>query len=259
MRMLWLLRAAVLVSGLSLVSAAEASAVDLRAADGTLVKATDYGTGAHGVVLVHDKGRTGADWGYFAEKLAADGFHVVVLDLRGHGASKPPETLAEADYPKMVQDVSAAVGWLRAKGAKEVAVVGASFGANLALHAAADDPSIATLVLLSPGLNLSGVSVGQAMERYGARPVLMVASSDDAYAIRSVNFLEEKAKGDKHVEVLESAGSGVKMLNRDPSLEATLLSWLNGSFFLQPGRSKPQTLSTGDNTAIETSGKRFGE
>lgn len=237
------------------------TALSLTAADGSAIKATSYGKGTNGVVLVHDKGRSSADWGPFAEKLASQGFHVVAVDLRGHGASKPPDTLGEADWPKTPQDVAAAVAHLKGKGATKIALLGAGFGANAALAAAADDVGVTNLVLLSPGLNINGVTVGAAMEKYGARPVLLVASAEDAYAARSVNYLDGKAAGAKHLEILSDAGSGAKMLNRDAGLENTLLSWLNGSFFLKAGAKAPEPqLNTGaDAGALETTGTKFGE
>lgn len=246
---------------LAISGPAVAAELSLTAADGTKIHATDYGKGPNGIVLVHDKGRSGSDWTYFAEKLASQDFHVVTLDLRGHGTSKPPETLLDADYLKMTQDVAAAAAWLRSKGATKVSLVGANLGANLALNVAAEDPAITTVVLLSPGLNLSGITLGAAMEKYGKRSILMVASTDDQYATRSVNFLDEKAVGtEKHVEILEGAGSGVKMLNRAPTLEGILISWLNGSFFLKAGAAAPPpNLNVGDTSAVQTTGTKFGE
>jgi pimeloyl-ACP methyl ester carboxylesterase len=254
------LRAVVLVAALFASGIAHAAALALTAADGTAIKAVDYGKGTNGVILVHDKDRSGADWQLFAQKLAANGFHVVAVDLRGHGASKPPDALTEADWPKMTQDVEAAVAWLHAKGATKLAVVGASFGANLAVNAAADDAAVTNLVLLSPGLNLNGVTTSAAMEKYGKRPVLFVASNDDAYAVRSVNALDAKATGQKKIALLDQAGAGVKMLNRDPGLEATLLGWLNGADFVQSGVAGQQQVNTGvDSSTIQTTGTKFGQ
>ncbi len=245
---------------LAVASPALSAELALTAADGAKIHAIDYGKGTNGVVLVHDKGRSATDWSYFAEKLAVQGFHVVVVDLRGHGTSKPPESLLEADYAKMPQDVAAAVAWLRTKGATKVALVGANLGANVVLNTAAEDPTIDSVVLLSPGLNISGVTLGTAMEKYGKRSILMVASTEDQYAMRSVNFLDEKAGGQKHVEVLEGAGSGVKMLNRAATLEGTLISWLNGSFFLKAGvQAPPPSFTTGDSSTVQTTGTKFGE
>jgi pimeloyl-ACP methyl ester carboxylesterase len=240
-------------------SDAVAGTVDFKAGDGAALRGSEYGKGANGVVLVHDKGKSSGDWTFFAEKLAASGFHVLSVDLRGHGASPSAAPLTDADYPKMSQDVVAAAAWLRSKGATRVAVVGANFGANAAMVAAAEDPRVDTVALLSPGLNLGGIAIGAPVEKYGDRPLLVVASSEDAYAVRSVTFIDGKALGDCEVQLLENAGSGVRMLNRDSGIESTLLSWLNGSYKLQNGQRPAANVNTGDKVDIQTSGKKFGE
>jgi len=246
----------VMVLALGWFGAAKAASIAVTTTDGVALQAAQFGKGKHGVVLVHDKGKTSEEWAFFAEKLAQNDLNVVAITLRGHGSAPAATT---EDYPKMVADVAAAVAWLRAKGATRVDVVGAGLGANLALHAAAADPSIASAVLLSPGLNLQGVTLASAVEGYGIRPLLVVASQEDSYSTRSGTYLEEKIRGEKKFELLENAGSGVKMLNRAPTLEGLLVSWLNGSYELTSGVGKPDSLTTGDGAAIETKGKKFGE
>jgi acetyl esterase/lipase len=132
----------------------------------------------------------------------------------------------------MRKDVEASVAWLRSKGVTDVACAGASIGANLCLQAAAADPAIVNVVMLSPGLNYKGVTVNEAIVAYGDRPVLLVASNDDAYSARSAAALHEKAVGQKHLEALDAAGHGTVMLNRAPGLENTMVAWINGTFKL---------------------------
>lgn len=251
----------VFACALMLAPLAEAADVTLQTTDGVAVHAVDYGKGTNAVVLIHDKARSGADWSWYAEKLAANGFHVIAIDLRGHGQSALPTPLVDADYPKMTADVTAAIAWLKSKGATKLSIIGANMGANLAVLAAAEDPTVTNLILLSPGLNLSGVTPSAAMEKYGKRPVLIVASTEDGYAMRTATVLEEKATGEKHVEVLENAGSGVKMLNKSPSLETTMIAWLNGTYFLKPGEKAPGSgpAVKADTTTMTTTGTKFGE
>ena len=233
--------------------------VDLKSSDGVVVRAAEYGKGSNAVILVHDKGRTREDWAYFAERLGGAGYHVLAVDLRGHGGSHPPDALTDADFPKMALDVAAAARWFESLGVQQLVVIGASFGANVALAAAAEDPKIDSVVLLSPGLNLSGVTLSGPIEKFGERPSFVIASNEDAYSVRSANLLDSKARGDCEVLLLENAGSGVRMLNKDPSLEALLLAWLNGSYQLANGQRQPIKVNTGDKVDIQTSGKKFGE
>lgn len=214
-----------------------------------------------GVVLVHMLGRSAEDWAYLSAKLAAADFQVIAPDLRGHGTSTATlKTATDADYPNMVQDIAASLAWLRAQGVTEVTCVGASIGANLCVQAASADEGVNSLVLLSPGLNYKGVTSGDALTLYGNRPVLLVASKDDAYAARSVTLLDEAAKGQKSLLLFEEAGHGTKMLNREPSLEGQVLAWLNGSYKLLNGDSVNfRPALTTDVGAVQTEGTRFGE
>lgn len=255
------MRGLVMLFGVLAANAASAGEIKLAAADGTVLHAVEYGAGANGVVLIHDKGRSAADFAWYGDRLAASGFHVVAVDLRGHGGSKPPDLLTDLDYPKMTSDVAAAVAYLKAKGATKVALVGDKLGANLAIVEAADDVSVTNVIALSAGLNVAGVTVSAAVEKYGTRPLLLVASAEDAYATRTAGLLEEKAKGEKHYEILEDAGSGVKMLNKAPSLEPVMLSWLNGTYFQKPGaKAEAGAPAVGLETqGIQTTGAKYGD
>lgn len=192
----------------------------LTAADGAKIQ-TVWGAPAksdRAVVLVHGAGRTGEDWGLLADKLFRAGLIVSVVDLRGHGASAAaaPAELTANDYAAMLKDVQAAVAHVRTQGAKRVAIVGADLGANLALNVAADDTAIASLALLSPGLNYQGIITNDAIRRYGVRPVLFVASRDDKYGTTSVQTLDAAAQGAHRIELYDAAGKGARMLNRQP-------------------------------------------
>ena len=54
-----------------------------------------------------------------------------------------------------------------------IGIAGASIGANVARAAAADDPAIRSLALLSPGLDYRSLRTEAAMQKYGARPALL--------------------------------------------------------------------------------------
>jgi hypothetical protein len=63
------------------------------------------------------------------------------------------------------------------------------------------------------------------MRKMGARPVLMVVSDDDGYAMRSAKDLSKGTRG-REVITLNAAGHGTTMLERDASLAGTLVDWL---------------------------------
>lgn len=99
-----------------------------------------------GVVVVHDKGYTPEK--YLAEAvriLRNVGFLVEVPEMpwsrkRGFDAS----------YQQSLVEIGLAVGELRAKGAKQVAIVGHGLGANAALGYAATRPDVFALIALAP-------------------------------------------------------------------------------------------------------------
>jgi pimeloyl-ACP methyl ester carboxylesterase len=214
-----------------------------------------------GVVLVHGENRASSDWKFLVPKLVQARFHVVAPDLRGQGANaasgaRPP---SDADFQASEADVMAAIDFLRHKGVTDIAVVGAGLGANLALRAASKTTDVKNLVLLSPGLTLHGVAIADALSTYGTRPLLVVASQDDAYAAKSAVLLDSQATGPKHLQIYTGAGSGVTMLNREPTLEGLLLSWLLGTYSLDEQVDPSKAIKVGTGDKIETSGPRLGE
>jgi pimeloyl-ACP methyl ester carboxylesterase len=230
-------------------SAAFPTTAALTTSDGVTVQAV-WGAPAkaeRAVVLVHGAGRTGDDWNLLADALFRQGLIVAVVDLRGHGASASAVAadLTPNDYAAMHKDVQATVAHVRATGASKVALVGADLGANLALNVAADDPDIASVALLSPGMDYKGVITTDAIRRYGARPALFVASADDAYGARSATSLDAAAQGPHRLELYEAAGKGARMLNREPSLEGTLVGFLQSSWVPQTGAA-PSSAATVD-------------
>lgn len=105
---------------------------------------------ARAVILVHgkDSSRSTEFQGRFSEfaaRLYERGFAILMIDLRGHGASGDARFsfgLAER------RDILGAVDWLMTNGfrAGSIGVLGVSMGAASAIGAAAEDPAIGALV-----------------------------------------------------------------------------------------------------------------
>lgn len=208
-------------------AAAQGRNVMLTAADGVPLAATVYEAAARpapAVVLVHMLQRTRDDWRTVAEQLQRDGITALALDLRGHGGSGG----SAAVLPAMASDVRAAVDWLIQQAAVRpdaIGIAGASLGANLALVAAADDGRVRATALLSPSTDYRGVSLAGVIRRYGARPVLLVASAEDPLALRTIRELAEDTAGIREQYVDTTAGHGTVLLARSPDLGRTLVDW----------------------------------
>lgn len=242
---------------MGLVSAAIAGTVSLSTADGVALSGEAWGKGERAVLLVHDEGRTRGDWSSVAPRLASAGLQVLAIDLRGHGASGGGP-IAEADWPKLSQDVTAGVKWLTAHGATEIHVVGARFGAAVALQAASANPDVDDLVLLSPPAGIHGVKVSAAAAAYGKRSLLVVTATDDPVGMKTATWLDSTAVGPHRLLTFPAAGSGAQMLNKVASLETSLLGWLGGEF--DPKSADQQGLQgavKSDVGAIQTTGTRL--
>lgn len=196
--------------------------------------------GKGGVVFLPMLGRTHSDYAALQGQFQAAGFHTLSIDLRGHGASTKVEGQEEAvsferfraeDFNKMPQDVKAAVAWLKVQPGvgRDISLVGASIGANVALIYGASDPKISRVALLSPGLEYKGVAAEDALMSYGKRPLFMAVSREDSYAGKSVLVFDAMSPSEtKEVKIFTGAGHGTRMFEREPTLAKDLVNWISG-------------------------------
>lgn len=125
--------------------------VSFATQDGGVVYGDLYGTGDRGVVLAHGARFDKASWKDQATQVANAGFTVVAIDFRGYGKSRGgPKSSSPQD--EMHLDVLAAADYLRGRGVKTVAVIGASMGGRAAANAVVKGPpgTIDRLILLAP-------------------------------------------------------------------------------------------------------------
>jgi pimeloyl-ACP methyl ester carboxylesterase len=133
-----------------------------------LVSGRSYGSGSRGVVLVPGGHGVGDTWHLQAQRLARAGFRVLTIDYRGRGLlpSVPP------DDEKAHLDVLGAVRQLKADGADQISVVGASWGGWASGTAAIAEPGlISRLVLIAH-------SPFREPERLRGRKLFIVAEED---------------------------------------------------------------------------------
>ena len=109
--------------------------------------------------------------------------------------------------------------------ATSVGIAGASIGANLAVLAAAADPTIRSIVLLSPGLDYRNLHAEPPLRKYAERPALMIASQEDGYATRSIRRLQKDGTGTREIRLVNGAGHGTAMLSRQPDLIGLIVDW----------------------------------
>jgi pimeloyl-ACP methyl ester carboxylesterase len=217
-----------LLSAPPAISARAATRVTFRTDDGVTLAGTWYEPStrpAPAVVLVHMLQKSRRDWEPLATRLSNEGIGALAFDLRGHGESPG----SAQDYAGMVQDVRAARRFVATRPdatPSRTAIVGASIGASLAALAAADDPAVTSLILLSATTDYRGLRIEPALRKYGARPLLLVASDDDGYAMRSIREIQKTGGGVRETIILSRAGNGTAMLASDEDLSRRLVEWL---------------------------------
>jgi alpha-beta hydrolase superfamily lysophospholipase len=209
-------------------TSASSRVVNFRAADGTSLVADLYEPQvqpAPAIVLVHMLTRSRLDWAATAERIEEAGFVALAVDLRGHGQSGGALDPG-GDLAPMQRDVQAAVAFLKSRSnvtAGRIGIAGASLGANLAVLVAAADPSIRSLALLSASSDYKGLRIEAALRKVD-RPVLLVAGSDDPYALRSAASLAATGAR-RETATLSDAGHGTTMLTRHHDLTNRLVDW----------------------------------
>jgi acetyl esterase/lipase len=201
--------------------------ITFRAADGRMLTGLFMEADllpAPAVVLVPMLGRPRDDWQVVAQRLAESHISALAIDLPGSTPPAEPEALVAWH-----EDIRAAVAFLLSRPADvrpgAIGLAGASLGANLAAVAAAADPVIRSLALVSPSIDYRGVRIDQPMRSYGARPALLMASLHDPYAARSVRELAHEAPGPREVRWSMVPAHGSLLLQRDADLVQSLVEW----------------------------------
>jgi dienelactone hydrolase len=201
--------------------AASGRRIAIRAEDGVALTGAYYEPSRRpgpGIVLLHMLRRSHDDWDAVASRLADAGFAVVAIDFRA----------ADDDLPALALDVKAAKTFLRERPEvipTSLGIAGASIGANLAMIDAAEDPNVRSVALLSPGIDYRGLRTDAAMKKYGGRPALLVGSTRDLYAWRSIRQLEAIAGGTREVRLTDAVAHGTVLLSRDTELISALVDW----------------------------------
>jgi dienelactone hydrolase len=209
--------------------AAETQAVTFAARDGVQVSAVLHlpeKTPAPAVIVLNMLGRTHRDWDGAAAKFVEAGIAVLAVDFR-------PSALPDPDapgnpYAALVLDAEAARAYLAARpeiNPGRIGMAGASLGANVAVLAAANDPAVRSMALLSVSLDYRGLKLEQALRKFASRPALLVASSEDPFALRTARQAVTMGDGARELRVLSGAGHGTVMLAREPDLAVALVDW----------------------------------
>jgi dienelactone hydrolase len=168
-----------------------ARVVDLKASDGTVLKATYFAAAkpGPGVLLFHQFNRTRKDWDDVARQLAAAGINTLTFDRRGYGESggTPYDKLTDAESAQVREhrlgDIDTAWQYLVSQPGVKRDVIGVGgageSGVGRSVQAAMQHPAqVKSLVLLSGETLRDGL---QFLRQASQLPGLFVVSDDDEY------------------------------------------------------------------------------
>ena len=211
-------------------SAAEPQTVTFTTRDGVQITGSLFlpdKRPAPAVVLLHMMTRSRHDWDAVAQKLVDAGIAALSVDFRRGGQPKT-DARGGDDLADLVLDAEGARAYLAARpeiAPGRIGIAGASVGANVAAIAGGNDATVMSLALLSPSLEYRNLKIEPALRKFGSRPALLVASSEDPYALRSARGMVSMGDGPRELRVLSDAGHGTVMLSRDPDLASALVDW----------------------------------
>jgi len=238
---------------LTLTAAAQqapaARVIDLKASDGTILKATYFvaAKSGPGVLLLHQCNRQRKVWDDLAGQLAAAGINVLTFDLRGFGESggarfdklTPQENAQQAE--KWPGDIHTAFHYLLSQPGVTrdvIGVGGASCGVNNSIQTALRHPAeVKSLVLLSGGTDLAG---RRFLHQESQPPALFAMADDDEFrpTVEVVPWLfsVDSNPGKKFVHYAKG-GHGADMFAVHPELRAVIVDWYVTTLITTPGRA----------------------
>lgn len=207
--------------------------LDFQMEDGTRIQGDYYsGVTDKAVILLHMLGRDRHLWDEVVPAFQAKGWHVLAVDMRGHGQSEGNyRTFDDADFQKMPVDVIALSIWMQqTHGPLKVVAMGASIGANSAVRAASLSNQIQAVVALSPGIDYRGVSISSAVRNVGV-PILYVTAKDDAQSAEAFPALLTNTgtpRAEKELITYDTGGHGTNLLSTQPELLGRIISFIDG-------------------------------
>jgi pimeloyl-ACP methyl ester carboxylesterase len=178
------------------------------------------------VVLAHQSQGSLCEWLPAARRLAARGIWAFAFDFRGHGSSKGRE-----QYGRLAADYAAAVKTVRALGARNVVLAGASLGGIAAVVAGASiTPPVAGVAALSAPAVIAGRIDARPSARRLVVPALFLASRDDQNApydfAADARALHDASRSTaKRLELVEGSDHGVALMEH-PDLLGLLAAFV---------------------------------
>ena len=216
-----------LAAACSPASGVRARSMWFAASDGVRLYGIAAGTGRTAVVLAHEGGADLCGWLPYIRTLLKAGLRVFAFDFRGYGLSLSPSS---ADLA-LGRDLAGAVTRVRADGATEVFLMGASMGgAAVVQNSAGID--VAGRISLSGTRLWSGYGINDpAGVRRVSAPFLYVGTRDDWRAPRpeALSVFGMIGSADKKIVLYPGSDHGWDLVEQPPygaRTRALVLTWI---------------------------------
>ena len=251
-------------------------AVDVKSADGTILKGTYFAAAkpGPGVLLFHQSNRTRESWDELAAQLAAVGIHVLTVDMRAHGESggKYDTEANRAAYWKTgwPSDLEAAFQYLSSQAGVNRDAISAGGAGNLGVQSAIETArrhpaQVKSLVLLSGETVRSGMEF---LHQASQLPQLYVMDDNDEYpptqeemklvyitASSSIKKLVHYSQAEDapwlwYETFLDSGkvpakgGHGTDMFKPHPELPGIIVDWFRSTLLRTPAPPLVDTLAS---------------
>lgn len=191
------------------------------------------------LLLLHQLGSDRSSWNNFIAKAKED-YTILNLDLRGHGDSIKKynqqlswKQFAPNDFKQMPNDIDKAIEYLMdngLNGGSYFAIVGASIGANSAIHYLTDHTysnMVDAVVALSPGLDYKGIDISSKELK---KDILIIYSQGDSYSAMSSENIKTKFETENsRIDWLQGKSHGTKIFEDYPLMIDYTIQWLNGN------------------------------
>jgi dienelactone hydrolase len=205
---------------------------------------------APAALLVHDAGGSRADLTELAERLAKQGFAVLVPDLRGHGQSVGPQDKAwkEMDeeeqresWAATTRDLSAAADFLRKDEqiqASNLSLLGYLAGSTLVVRHALRDENVRCVVLLGPKAEQLGFDLQSDLESLAGLPTYIGAVKETKNDAEILAVAASDANGGLDFVQIEIFKALVANPVEDKRLPADIAKWMMDQAVPKKGKTR---------------------
>ena len=128
----------------------------------------------------------------------------------------------------MSLDIKAAYEYLKSQEIYEISIIGASIGANAAINFAAEEKSLKSLILLSPGIEYRGIKTERAIRKYYG-PLLILVGKNDKYSYDSSERLFKISPSSSKLESYETSNHGTELILKTAGVKELIKDWLGNN------------------------------